>query len=532
MELVPGGDLHRAVVTRPEMRERALSIIHGVGEALMEAHAKGIVHRDVKPANILLDAEGAPRLTDFDLASAGDTTGGTRTGVAMGTYLFTAPEQLHSAKDADARADVFGLGMTAIFCLHGEDLPATAVRRPEEVIWALECSEAVKRVLTRAIELEVAERYEDAAAFCAALREAEPPPRPSPPPPVPFLTHPESALEQMQSKLEKPALTRAHTAALLAFAAVTAGLAGISAWLWPITTPRAGATPSANVVVMPPPPPAPPCPEGMVFVKGDTFLMGSADGDADEKPPHQVRLSPFCLDKTEVTVAAYRQCTKEPRNGVTCSSVPATTHLTGASAEALKFDAQFCNGDKAEKNNHPVNCVDWTHADAYCRWSGNALPTEAQWEYAARGTDGRKYPWGSNEPGAKLLNASGTECRAMADKLGRKGWKVMYKEDDGAGATSPVGAYLPGASPFGALDMAGNVWEWVADWYAPYPASGKATAEDPKGPDKSPASGRVIRGGGWSNFDASWVRATRRHKYDVSFRGNYVGFRCARQPSL
>jgi serine/threonine-protein kinase len=146
-------------------------VVLRTGSALAEAHARGIVHRDIKPANVLLDERGAAKLTDFDLVAAKETTGGTRTG-AMGTFLFTAPEQIQNAKEADARADVYGLGMTAIFCLHGADLPAITVRQPERVIEKLACGAAVKRVLTQAIEVDPGERFADARPFCAALREA------------------------------------------------------------------------------------------------------------------------------------------------------------------------------------------------------------------------------------------------------------------------------------------------------------------------------------------------------------------------
>lgn len=171
MEFVDGIDLHRAVIESRLPAERAIPAILIVGEALASAHAKGIVHRDVKPANILLDKAGAPKITDFDLVAAKETTGGTRTG-ALGTFLFTAPEQMHSAKDVDARADVYGLGMTAIFCLHGRALPAIVVRRPESVIEELSCDEAIKLVLSAAVEFEPDDRFATAQQFCEALHEA------------------------------------------------------------------------------------------------------------------------------------------------------------------------------------------------------------------------------------------------------------------------------------------------------------------------------------------------------------------------
>jgi formylglycine-generating enzyme required for sulfatase activity len=255
-----------------------------------------------------------------------------------------------------------------------------------------------------------------------------------------------------------------------------------------------------------------PCPEGTVPVPAGTFTMGSDDGYADEKPQHQVKMSAFCIDRTELTVAAYRRCTKEKRGALQC-----TVPNTGG----------FCNWDKTDRDAHPINCVSWIQADAYCKWASAYLPSEAQWEYAARGTDGRKYPWGNELPGPSLLNACGSECAAA-----HPGWHTMYKGDDKWPETAPVGTYPAGASPFGALDMAGNVWEWVADWYASYPTEGKSIPEDPKGPDKSPESRQVTRGGGWDDIVASGVRAADRSWNDVSNRVDFVGFRCARGQKL
>jgi serine/threonine-protein kinase len=151
------------------------------------------------------------------------------------------------------------------------------------------------------------------------------------------------------------------------------------------------------------------------------------------------------------------------------------------------------------KENHPINCVDWNQATAYCEAQGGRLPTEAEWEFAARGTEGRKYPWGNSEPDA--------ESKALFGKTDR--------------GTAPVESYGGGVSPFGLLNMAGNVWEWVEDMYAPYPGG---TQNNWKG---EAGQQRVFRGGGWYG-DADGMRAANRSKLSPAVRVNGLGFRCAR----
>lgn len=171
MELVHGEDVYSAVVGKRLPAERVIPMLLLAGEAISFAHERGLVHRDVKPANILLDGDELPRITDFDLVWARDTTGGTRSG-ALGTFLYAAPELMHRPQDADVRADVYGLGMTAVFCLHGGELPPIMMRYPGRVLERLPCSDAVRKVLERAIEFEASERFPDVAAFCEALRGA------------------------------------------------------------------------------------------------------------------------------------------------------------------------------------------------------------------------------------------------------------------------------------------------------------------------------------------------------------------------
>ena len=259
----------------------------------------------------------------------------------------------------------------------------------------------------------------------------------------------------------------------------------------------------------------------MVRIPGGSFWMGSpeGEGDADEHPQRRVSLSAYCIDRTEVTVAAYSRCVSSGA----CRPAPTTVQWSGLSDADRTLWSEACTAGRSGMDNHPINCVDWSMATEFCQSQGARLPTEAEWEYAARGGDGRRYPWGNDTPSPSLLNACGSECAAWGRARGRT-FRTMFGGDDGWATTAPVGSYPGGASPFGLMDMAGNVWEWVSDWYsATYPPS---ETSDPRGAQSGDT--RVLRGGSWSGNDVAGVRAADRGRDAPSLRYYSLGFRCAR----
>ncbi len=315
-------------------------------------------------------------------------------------------------------------------------------------------------------------------------------------------------------------------AGLGAFVVVLAGLAATGIYLVAIkgkeaTRPieQASASASASAAAVLPPPPT--CPTGMITIAGGKFFMGSDDkkDEEAERPAHQVTLSPYCIDTTEVTVAQYKLCSDKGE----CKRAPRDNDWPGITARERKIYDVLCNiRDPESKANHPINCVDWELSAAFCKASDKRLPTEAEWEFATRGSDGRKYPWGDEPPTTgNLLNACGKECLAWGKK-NNEDVSAMYAADDGWPTTAPVGSFPKGASPFGLQDVVGNVWEWASDWYAPY---GPGVQVDPTG---GSGTERVLRGGAWNGSDPGWVRPTYRFKSQPSLRSHGIGFRCAR----
>ncbi len=227
----------------------------------------------------------------------------------------------------------------------------------------------------------------------------------------------------------------------------------------------------------------------MVLVEAGNFVMGSTRGDLDERPIHSVYLNDYYIDKYEVTNALYEPCVR-----------------AGVCKPPVRTDSYTQNSyyGNPRYNDYPVVYVDWSMAKAYCEWRGADLPTEAHWEKAARASDEPIYPWG-NELDCNKANYT-------------DGSRVCV------GGTTKVGSYESGKSPYGMYDMAGNVWEWVTDWYSESYYSTSISSSNPFGPDFGRA--RVARGGSWTRPQGE-IRSANRINYAPTYYNFDLGFRCA-----
>jgi formylglycine-generating enzyme required for sulfatase activity/predicted Ser/Thr protein kinase len=476
---------------------RAQAIIEQLTSALDYAHAHGFVHRDVKPSNVMVAADGRATLTDFGLVKAGEGTQLTASGMVFGTPEYMSPEQAEGKK-LDARSDIYSLGVVLFAMLAGrapfmaDTTPAVMYKHVHEPPPLDELPSDLPQGVVAVVEKALAKRREDrfasAGEMVVALQQAvsgamveevkAPPPVVTPPPEAP-----------------SPEAERALAPARPGFP-----------WKWVAAGGAVVVVALGLIIAL-----KPAAPSGMVYVPAGEFIMGSTDAEVDsavplcnygdcqrswfeiEQPRHPVYLDAFYIDKTEVTNAQYQKCVEAGA----CDMPSDTTYY-----------------DDTNYAQHPVVYVRWNDADAYCRWADKRLPTEAEWEKAARGADGWVYPWGNTFDASKVN---------FCDKNCSDDWRDA-SVDDGYAGTAPVGSYPAGASPYGALDMAGNVWEWVADWY-----DGGYYATSPERNPKGPASGdyRVIRGGSWDSVVA-FVRTAYRYGDSPDLTVNWVGFRCAR----
>lgn len=540
MELVHGEDVHSAVVGKRLPLERVIPMLLGAGEAISFAHARGLVHRDVKPANILLDGEGLPRITDFDLVWRRDTTGGTRSG-ALGTFLYAAPELMHRPQDADARADVYGLGMTAVFCLHGAELPPIMMRYPGRVLEQLPCGEAVREVLERAIEFEASERFPDVQAFCDALRSATVSEGSVLQKFLEGARAQSEILHAVRRDLENGGLIkRAIEQAILEPRAMRVqGPLIITEWTVTEVT-HVAQQPEQTVVVgswmliWPKHPVSGAFHERFeergtfrcvavkildrfhpqqisyqsdffeallpwVNIPGGDFLMGSPNEDPEayekERPRHHAKVASFSLAATPVTEWQYAVVLGSAARGMSASSP--VTNVTWVDA------IEFCNALSRLAGRKPC----YTTTPDSTVWAQDAdgfrLPQETEWEYACR---------------------AGTTTHYFS---GDEDWNLpafAWYAENSAGRVALVGQKRP--NPWNLYDMHGNVWEWTWDecrWL-----DTTTSPDAPRdGADQHAGKGaRTARGGSFID-GPKWLRAASRIGYRPTYQNENLGFRCA-----
>jgi len=490
MPYLPGGTLKQKLKGQLPYHQ-AVQMLIPVAQALVHAHQQGVIHRDVKPANILLTRTGELMLSDFGIAriiDAEETRDLTSTGVGIGTPEYMAPEQ--GMGQGDERSDIYALGIVLYEMVTGRipfraDTPmAILLKKREEPLprprqFTPDLPQTMENVMIKALAREPSQRYQTAQEFLIALER---------------LSRDESVtLELPRPQKNYFTWLAAGVGGLALLVMCGIGLFAVSRLAAsgaqptetfvvenptiPVTPPIANPTTEPNnptlalltstmpVVFTESPTFKPVIPTSipdeitdaygvsMRYVPSGAFSMGSNSGEADEHPVHVVDLSAYYMDKFEVTNIQYKACVDAGR-----CQIP---QLDSATRSNYYGNPGY--------NDYPVIVVSWSVAKTYCEWRGARLPSEAEWEKAARGTDGRTYPWGE-----------GINCnRANYGKLRRC-----------VGDTTRVGSYESGRSPYGLYDMVGNVWEWVSDWYDVYPGGDPGAFSADYGQKY-----RVVRGG-------------------------------------
>ncbi len=474
MEWLEGVNLATRIAERGKLPvEEALNIALQILEALAYTHSQNIIHRDLQPGNILLSREGKVKIADpgIDQVLKDISIRYSRAVPEIsGTLPYLAPEQIRG-KSTDARTDIYAFGVTLYEILSGHPPFETGAveyqilnETPEPIH---DIPQWLNSIILKCLEKDPAARFPSAAEIKEALNVG-----------VGFI--------RPEIRPAKPKVgvrfIRPGRKPLIAAAVILICLLGIAGYLYFGIKEKEEIKKEVNLADK-----VWAGKEGMVYIPEGEFTMGGNSRDA-EKPVHKVYLSAFYIDKYEVTADEYTACV----NAGVCNKQPGT--------------GENCNYGEAERGNHPINCVTWYDAYAYCRWEGKRLPTEAEWEKAARGTDGWEYPWGDEEATCSyaVMNDGGKGC--------------------GTNRTWPVGSKPEGASPYGVMDMAGNVWEWGMDWYDENYYK-NSPDRNPEGPDSGKY--RVFRGGSW-NYPHYRQRAADRSGYLPGKNFDFVGFRCAR----
>ncbi len=566
MDFVEGKSLEVLLAERggPLGEAATLGWIGQVCDALEYLHTRTppIIHRDIKPQNIIINADGRAVLVDFGISKAYDPALKTTKGARAVTAGFSPPEQ-YGMGTTDARSDVYALGATLYTLLTGTPPPeSVALIAGGETLPSIRqinpgVNPATEAAVAAAMTLAASQRLSGAGALREALAGRSVAPLPQMARTV--------ALPGAGARQGVPAwLLVGVGLAAVAIIAVGAilllrGRNGLTVVEPPVTitvetvstmksefitvTVEASATAAPIVAATQTPTPTPAATEqptatatpanwrvavlpggvgsGQVLVPAGAFMMGAddEDSDTDEDPIHEVRLDAFWLDVTEVTNVQYAAFAADT-GFVTADELDGEgyTVLTDTFENVRGANWRHPRGPESDiigQDDLPVTLVSYDDARAYCTWAGGRLPTEAEWEYAARGPSAPLYPWG-DVFSEQRVNACDRNC------------PMRWADDsfnDGYTFAAAVATFGGGVSWVGAEDMAGNVWEWTADWYDE-DYYGASPVDNPTGPSGSvDEDGKSVRGGAWSSTKQG-VRSTTRVSVGA-WRGHFdVGFRC------
>ncbi len=529
-ELLTGGDF-RQLIRQGEMSvNERLAVILEVGESLEAAHRLGVIHKNVRPEHILFDSTGNPKLSNFDQIRGVDASGSGHS-PERDRFLHVAPEAMTFGEVGPA-ADVYGLGMTTLFALHGEDLPPALAQSLQELMASLQIPDASLPVIEKALAWKAADRWPSVGEYCDALHQSF----------IPLSAEARAAQEARKAAEAKAAREereqrepaprivipkgptgkpegiafrqRRRTGGrrsaepslkllplLLIGGLLAVGVFALSLWRAPgdgaaTSTPgRESDENSAAVATSV----TRDCARlaraagiDMQLVPAGVYTLGTdealaAYGDSPSavlrsQPSHSIHLSSFWISTYAITNEQYDRFVNE------------TGYPTPKLRQASGFDAPT----------QPVVAVSWRDAERFSQWAGMQLPSEAQWEAAARGSLAYRYPWGNGEPTPNLANYGG---------------EPLAKVDD----------YLDGAGPFGTLGQAGGVWEWCRDTWSERPYVDREGAVDPVSVYGN-TSRRVARGGSWSNDASNLVAAVRLQFGTLDQHRDNVGFRLVCEP--
>jgi formylglycine-generating enzyme required for sulfatase activity/tRNA A-37 threonylcarbamoyl transferase component Bud32 len=408
--------------------DQATSIVEQIGSALDDIHSQNLVHRDVKPSNIIVSNDGQATLTDFGIVRAADGTRYTTTGASMGTPEYMSPEQ-GQGLETTHHSDIYSLGVVLYEILAGKppfEAPTPLavmvkhLQEPPPPLGTLNPNlpASIEAIIAKALAKDPQARYKNPSDLVQDLKDA--------------------------ALAEKPSVA-AQMAKL-----VVPNLDDID-------------------------------PYGeMILIPAGEFIMGEGSQQ------RTVYVEEFHIAKYPVTNARYAAFME-------AGGYENPEYWSGEGwkwqEESNTTQPEYWHVGDLIQPHHPVVGVTCHEAEAYCRWAGLRLPTEQEWEKAARGTDGRAYPWGDEW------------------QEGRCNSQETFN-----GCTTPVNKYQDGASPYGVMDMVGNVWEWTSGWY------------------DSKRTYRPLRGGSWLSYQEDMLCAFRNGNRP-HYRGNVVGFRCAGNPT-